>query len=339
MDNVYFVRKIINIIFIIVSFTLISCEGGPSFKNLEYENLSIEYFPTDDVSDDHINQVKKWYKVAADYWFKKDSKAFNFFSPSYIAIIGTNAELARKANKEFCEYDDHIINKCSWNNNDNVFEEYALNGSAAVTSIRARDGYHLIIMSSSKPSPGELHEYPYIIFHETFHTYQKSYISLSDIEPSSENTDKLNGKYSGDHEGKVTWWAEGTANYLAQLLYSRQPEAPENWFKEKMRRWLEREKVNGLPVKEEYLNSNVDLHNWEFGNKGYVGRYVGDWFIAYLVNEFGEESIYEFYQVLPDSNFEDTFLKIYGKPYKVKIKEFNEFFKQENDELLKIIPN
>ena len=38
-------------------------------------------------------------------------------------------------------------------------------------------------------------------------------------------------------------------------------------------------------------------------------------------------------------HFEDAFLKIYGKPYKVKIKEFNEFFKQENDELLKIIPN
>ena len=70
MDNVYFVRKIINIIFIIVSFTLISCGGGPSFKNLEYENLSIKYFPTDDVSDAHINQVKKWHKVAADYWFK-----------------------------------------------------------------------------------------------------------------------------------------------------------------------------------------------------------------------------------------------------------------------------
>ena len=338
MINKDLTKKIITTILIIFYLALISCGVGPTFENLEYENLDIKYFPTDDVSDNHIKQVKKWHKVASDYWFKNDSKAFNFFSPSYIAIIGTDVELAKKANKNFCEFDDHIENKCSWNNNDNVFEEYALNGSAAVTSIRARDGYHLIVMSSSKPSPGEFHEYAYIIFHETFHTYQKSYISLSNIDPSSENTDKLNGKYSGDNGEKVTWWAEGTANYLAQLLYSRQPEAPENWLKEKMRHWLEREKVNGLPVKEEYLNSNINLYNWEFGNKGYVGRYVGDWFVAFLVNEFGEKSIYNFYEKLPYSNFEDTFLKIYGKPYKEKIKEFNEFFKQDNEDLLKIIP-
>ena len=335
-------KKLFSIILFFAIVITPACEGTFAADEPVFETYEPVIFAASDVSQAHIDETIKWFNRAKQAWFKKDSPAFQKFSPLYLAIIGTDVDAAKKLNKEFCNYQDHINNKCNDNNgNTNVFQEYALEGNAAVTSIRARDGYHLLIMSSSRPSPFEL-DYAYIVFHELFHTYQKSYQALIEMDPKKHTFDfskQISGKKTGGKNNTV-WWSEGTANYLAQLLYAKQPEAESDFLKEQMRMWLERDNRNpGISVKEEYLLSDIKLYEYEYGDKAYIARYIGDWFIAYLVKDFGEKSIFDFYAQLPIiGNWDETFTTIFKKPYTVLVDEFDEWLQQPNEELLKIIP-
>ena len=108
-----------------------------------------------------------------------------------------------------------------------------------------------------------------------------------------------------------------------------------------MRWWLTSDHRNpGISVKEEYLTNGKKLYDYTFDDESqYIARKMGDWFIAYLINDFGEQAIFDFYAQLPIiGNWEETFTTIFDKPYREYVDEFDEWLQQSNDELLKIIP-
>ncbi len=318
-----------------------ACEGTFTGDEPIFEKHEPIVFAASDVSQEHIDITLKWFQRASYTWFKKDSPAFQKFNPLYLVIIGTDIDAANKLNEEFCNYKDHISKKCNIfnGNGGDRFAEYAREGGAAITSLRGRDGYQLMIMGSSRPGPDEL-DYGYVVLHELFHTYQNAYIALSSENQTQQFYKDLGGKMTGDSDNTV-WWSEGVANFLAMSLYAKQPEIEDGFLKMKMRWWLASDHHNpGISVKEEYLTNDKKLYDYTFDDESqYIARKMGDWFIAYLINDFGEQAIFDFYAQLPIiGNWEETFTTIFDKPYREYVDEFDEWLQQPNDELLKIIP-
>ena len=66
-------------------------------------------------------------------------------------------------------------------------------------------------------------KYGHNVLHETFHALQKSHISLHPDADSWEGYKLLAGQAIRDGKENLPWWTEGSANYMAMLLYGRQP--------------------------------------------------------------------------------------------------------------------
>ena len=77
-------------------------------------------------------------------------------------------------------------------------------------------------MASKNPNPRE-NDYKVVVLHEYFHVYQHAHIfSKDDFERDSRNK-------------KNPWWAEGGAEYMAQLLYSKQNGVNSSYLKSAMK--------------------------------------------------------------------------------------------------------
>tara|TARA_B110000444_G_C18575356_1_gene471405 strand:- start:119 stop:667 length:549 start_codon:yes stop_codon:yes gene_type:complete len=180
-----------------------------------------------------------------------------------------------------------------------------------------------ITMSSKYPSPDE-DDYKPATLHEYFHVYQHSHIS--DIETNG-NKEPRRSKMGGN--GKP-WFSEGSAEYMAQLLYSKQTGIKSGYLKEKMG-WK-------FSTVSDYKSFGKRLENITYSDP--VNAYdVGAWFIAYLVHKKGEDVLVkDFYGDLDKLGFEGSFLKHYGKSSKEYVDDFNLFLDQGITEALKIIP-
>ena len=291
-------------------------------------------YAASDIDRSTIDLATKWYKVATDAWGN--------YGPTEIYIIGSNIEAARKVEDDFCDRHKKLDSgwKTEWdcaNANYELFTRYAKEGSAGVSTYN-RDylDYYFttVTLSTQRPSPDE-EDYKVVTMHEYFHVYQHAHIS-----DTEKNGDK-SGRESKMGGTDKPWFAEGTAEFFAQLLYSRQPGVRANYLEEIMTRKYT-SSVNGYLAYDKGLKdlSYADPIGCSWGYECWFATYdVGTWFIAYLVDQVGEETvIVDYYKDLDSLGFEGAFLKHFKKSSDEMVKDFDMFLTGGLNEALKILP-
>ena len=287
-------------------------------------------FAASDVTQSTKDLTLKWIKVASDAWGN--------YGPVEVWIVGSDKNAVIALDKEWCDRRTSIDPK--WNtgwdcaNGDpynsgsgwSPFYRYVNDGGAAVSTYR-RDyfDYHFmtITMSAKYPSPEE-EDYKPVTMHEYFHIYQHAHIS--DIDS---NGDRSKRKNKNGGEGKP-WFAEGGAEYMAQLLYSKQQGVRQGYLKETMS-----QKYNTVA---DYKSFGKKLNQLSYSDP--VNAYdIGSWFIAYLIHLSSEKAFrVDFYTDLNRLGFDASFAKHFGKDPESLISDFDLFLNKGLAEGLKIIP-
>ena len=199
-------------------------------------------------------------------------------------------------------------------------------GGAAISSwFRDYIDYHFaaLIMGPKYPFPDE-EDYKVVTLHEWFHLYQHSHIS--DIEINGDKSGRKN-KMGGEDK---PWFSEGSAEFMAQLLYSKQPGVRQNYLKDTMKR-----KYESVP---DYFAYGKNLKDLTYSDS--IRTYdIGTWFIAYLVHQFGEDTLVnDFYKDLDVLGFEGSFSKHFKASSDVLVSEFDTFIADGLEKSLEIIP-
>ena len=287
-------------------------------------------FAASDVSQETIDLTLELWKIGSDAWGN--------YGPLEIWIVGKSIDAVIELDQIWCERRNEIDPKwkewdCAngdpYNGNGwSPFYSYVDEGSAGVSTFR-RDyfDYHFILITMSAKYPGpEEEDYKPVMLHEYFHVVQHT--SIKWIE---QNGDRTPGALllDGATEQKP-WIAEGGAEYMAQLLYSKQPGVRSGYLKEVMER-----KTYGIS---DYLSYGKSLRELSYDDP--VDTYgVASWFVAYLVHQTSEEVFrVNFYGDLEALGFEKSFEKHFGKLADEMIVEFNSWIDQPVDTLLEIIP-
>ncbi|MBL7014083.1 MAG: hypothetical protein ISR83_06655 [Candidatus Marinimicrobia bacterium] len=287
-------------------------------------------FAASDVSQATIDLTLKWLKTASDAWGNYGPLEIWFVGDSHDATIeldnlwcNTRQQIDPKWNTEWdCANGDPYGSGSGWS----PFYRYVDDGGAAVATYRRDyfDYYFLTITMSAKyPSPSETDYIP-VTMHEYFHVYQHSHIM--DIEQNGDKTPR-EMKNGGSQK---PWFSEGGAEYMAQLLYSKQDGVESGYLKERMTR-----KFDSVS---DYKSHGVRLDALTYDSP--VSTYdVGAWFIAYLIHNEGEETFrVDFYKDLNDLGFEGSFLKHFGKSTNEYVDAFDLFLDTGLEEALIIIP-
>ena len=173
-------------------------------------------------------------------------------------------------------------------------------------------------MSAKFPSPQE-EDYKPVVLHEYFHVYQHAHIhSKKNSERKSRNQEN-------------PWWSEGGAEYMAQLLYSKQKGVRPNYLREIMER-----KLRALKD----LRDGESIKDIAYGKRSHIAYDLGAWFIAFIINKTSEEAYrVKFFRDLNTKGFEGSFVKNFGASSKDLLDEFhNTFLKLSLEDKMKIIP-
>jgi len=102
--------------------------------------------------------------------------------------------------------------------------------------------------------------------------------------------------------------------------------------------WSDRGTGRGNII-DQYQESGKKLYNLEYsGWEKTVAYEVGFWFVAYLIDQVGEDKIKEFYYGLEDNGFENAFEIYFGKSYIEYVDDFDIFLTKSESEILSIIP-
>jgi hypothetical protein len=304
-------------------------------------------FAASDVSQSSIDKTLEWFSVAENAWYTEDSFGWDQYHPVYIVLVGEEMQAAIDLEQEYCTHlNEHYpesvdYSPCNSNNNDPscqdgicLFTEYVTNGGAGIASSRQNDGYHLMIMSAKNPSPQE-EDYKRVVLHESFHIYQLS----QHTETDNDTVNEIQGRRSGDHNEDVPWWMEGVAEYMAITLYGRQEGVRTDYVQQEFRYKIGYYDSNsGTPVIDEYFALDTKLYNITYGENAWFAYSLGAWFVAYLVNEHGEEKLFDFYQDLNSRTFDDNFSIHFGTDHRQSVMDFETFLQQEPDQLISILP-
>ena len=174
-------------------------------------------------------------------------------------------------------------------------------------------------MTSKNPSSNE-DDYKPVLLHEYFHVYQHAHIHTRD-ESEREQIAQKN-----------PWWLEGGAEYMAQLLYSKQEGVIDGYLKEVMQ-W----KLNSIKD----LKEDQRIDQIPYGPDAKVAYDLGAWFIAFLINKTSEEAYrIGFFEDLNDEGFEGSFMKNFDASSSQMLEEFHEeFLRLTTDAKLQILPN
>ena len=275
-----------------------------------------EFYAAGDVPNSHVQLTKEWYEIAAAAWGN--------YGPLEFWIVGSDVEAARRMDKEYCNvrkskdagYDVSACAKRDYN-----FVKYATEGNAGLNTQRNEhnnwSGF-IVTMASRNPGPHE-EDYKTVTLHEYFHVYQHAHI-FSRKHAERESRTQTN-----------PWWIEGGAEYMAQLLYSRQEGVREGYLNEKMER-----KLRALSD----LEDGVSIRDIPYGERGHVGYSLGAWFVAYVIHKSDEHTyLVKFHKDLNKLGFEGSFLKHFGASSDDLLKEFHEeFLKRSLPDMLKILP-
>ena len=282
----------------------------------ETTSQKAEFYAASDVTRSQIELTRQWYEIA--------SKAWGNYGPLEFWIVGTNERAATTLDKRYCELRkqkdltdslEHCLNR------DHNFVSYAKRGNAGLNTRRNEhekwSGF-IITMSAKFPGPQEK-DYKPVVLHEYFHVYQHAHIhSKNDFERKSRNL-------------KNPWWSEGGAEYMAQLLYSKQKGVSPSYLKEIMGR-----KLRSL----ENLHEGESIKDIPYGKRGGIAYDLGAWFTAFIINKTSEVDYrVKFYRDLNTKGFEGSFIKNFGSSSKDLLDEFhNTFLKLSLEGKMKIIP-
>ena len=320
---------------------MISCEDkkdsneetSQTNNNIAWGQLTTDepiVFAARDVSQSTIDLTLNWYKIGRESW--------GSYGPVEIWIVGKDKDAVIELDKLWCKHrvEMDLKWKTDWDcaNGDpynsgtgwSPFYRYINDGGAAVSTYR-RDyiDYHFMTITMSAKYPGpEEEDYRPVTLHEYFHIYQHAHIN--DIDKNGDKTKR--GEKNGG-EGKP-WFAEGGAEYMAQLLYSRQEGVRSEYLKDVMKH-----KFNSVS---DYKSFGKKLNQISYNDP--VNTYdVGAWFIAYLVH-LKSEKIFrvDFYKDLNALGFDGSFLKYFGGSPAKLIDDFNSFLDIGLNEAINIIP-
>ncbi|MDP7495765.1 MAG: hypothetical protein QGI77_05010 [Roseibacillus sp.] len=275
-----------------------------------------EFYAASDVPYSQIELTRQWHETAA--------KAWGNYGPLEFWIVGSSETAARKLDKRYCgvrkQKDPSLSLKHCLNRGHN-FVSYAKDGTAGLNTRRNKNekwsGF-IITMSARRPGPEE-EDYKPVVLHEYFHVYQHAHI-LSRNESVRESLNQKN-----------PWWGEGGAEYMAQLLYSRQEGVRPGYLKETMKR-----KLRSLKD----LRKGENIKDIPYGRRGRISYDLGAWFIAFIISRSSEESYrVRFFKELNSKGFEGAFVKSFGQSSKDLLDEFhNGFLQLDLEEQMKIIP-
>ena len=282
----------------------------------ETTSQKAEFYAASDVARSQIELTRQWYEIA--------SKAWGNYGPLEFWIVGTNEAAATALDKRYCEIrkqKDLTVSLVHCLNRDHNFVSYAKGGNAGLNTRRNEhekwSGF-IITMSAKFPGPQE-EDYKPVVLHEYFHVYQHAHIrSKNDFERQSRNL-------------KNPWWTEGGAEYMAQLLYSKQNGVSSSYLKEMMER-----KLRSL----KNLREGESIKDIPYGKRGRIAYDLGAWFIAFIINKTSEEDhLVKFYRDLNSKGFEGSFIKNFGSSSKDLLDEFHyTFLKLSIEDKMKIIP-
>ena len=296
------------------------CSAANSANNADNWGKEIktkaEFYASSDVSKFQVDLTRKWYEVGA--------KAWGNYGPLEFWIVGHDVKAAEQLDKQYChlrKQKDPEVDTNSCENRGHNFVTYATNGNAGLNTRRGKhenwSGF-IVTMSGKNPGPQE-EDYLTVVLHEYFHVYQQAHV------------------FSKDHKERDSknqpnpWWIEGGAEYMAQLLYSRQPDVSPNHLRIKMGQKL-RSITN--------LDEGESIRDIPYGKRGHIAYDLGAWFIAYLIHETSEEAFrVKFFKSLNKKGFEDAFIHSFGESSDVFLRKFhNEFLPLAKEDKLNILP-
>ena len=275
-----------------------------------------EFYAASDVPESHILLTKQWYEIA--------SKAWGNYGPLEFWIVGTDQEAAQKLDERYCEVRkkrDAGVDLDGCRNRSHNFERYAREGNAGLNTQRNEhadwSGF-IVTMASKNPGPQE-EDYKSVTLHEYFHVYQHAHIFSKSREERENRTQKN------------PWWIEGGAEYMAQLLYSRQTGVREGYLIEKMKR-----KLRAI----DDLEDGESIRNIAYGRRGHIAYSLGAWFVAFVIDKSSEEAFrVGFFKDLNKLGFEGSFEKNFEHTSQELLREFHEeFLKKSESEMLQILP-
>ena len=324
------------------------------------DNREIKYFIASTVSNEHQEMLKEWIAISEELYFTQPNVVIENLYPIYLVQLDrNNSESALALEPVYCEYledehkklfiqDSYDSSRCGDNEDSREdYERYGLfvepDGRIAHSQISSsvqRDGYNLFI-SKTHDLPEHASSMGYVTLHEMFHIFQNSHITST---TEVDEVYKLLGRYSGDNpEDDVPWWQEGAATYFSYIDYARTINDM-SWFKNEMECALlcEFDSYGNKSRLEIFKETGVKLNNITYGgnpepiNKQ-IGYEIGAWFIAYLVNDHGEDKILDIYSLYDEFGFEKSFEMQFGKDYRTYLEEFYEFLDLPEDQLMGIL--
>ena len=316
---------------------------------LDYRDLKI--FRASTISDQHIEIITKYIEYTEHLLFTDERvKKENLYPIIVVQLDSENYESAKALEEEYCLYlkDEYLatfnITRCNPKNHnrkaDGSIGLFTNDGRVSDSSIGGipsdRECCYLFI-SGSFDLAWDSSSQAYVTIHEMYHIFQLSNVVGFDYDLQQ----KITGKQIGNDKRDKPFWMEGYATYFSHLYYSRDI----NDFSH-----LKNEMYGGMfscycgdnqpIIKERYLNG-PELYNVTWESDWAVGYQVGAWFIAYLTNIHGEQTMYDFWinsqsGILFPENFQNTF----GKDYVTYEKEFRDFIlNSSEDELMSILPS
>ena len=316
---------------------------------LDYRDVKI--FRASTISDQHIEILTKYIQLTEQLLFTDERvKRENLYPIIVVQLDSDNYQSAIAVEEEYCQYlrDEYPATfnntRCNPQNHNKkadgsigLFTDDGRVSGSSISGIPSDRECCYLFISGSFDLSWDSSSQAYVTIHEMYHIFQLSNVIGFDYDLEQ----KITGKRIGSDNRDKPFWMEGYATYFSHLYYSRDI----NDFSH-----LENEMNRGLlscycgdnqpPIKERYLNG-PELYNVTWDSDWAVGYQVGAWFIAYLSNIHGEQTMYDFWinsqsGILFPENFQNTF----GKDYITYEKEFRNFITNSSeDELMSILPN
>ena len=330
--------------------TTIPQENIPESDNyLDYRDVKI--FRASTISDQHVDILTKYIQYTEQLLFVDERiKRENLYPILVVQLDSENYESAIALEEEYCQYLDEVYPKtfrnsrCNPKNHDKkadgsigLFTDGGRVTGSSISGIPSDRECCYLFISGSFDLSWDSRSQAYVTIHEMYHIFQLSNVVGFDYDLEQ----KITGKRIENDERDKPFWMEGYATYFSHLYYSRDV----NDFSH-----LQNEMNRGLfscycgdnqpTIKERYLNG-PELYNVTWESDWAVGYQVGAWFIAYLTNIHGEQTMYDFWinaqtGILFPENFQNTF----GKNYITYEEEFRNFITNSSEEeLMSILPN
>jgi hypothetical protein len=284
----------------------------------EETDCSPEFFPAADVPEYQVTQIEMDHETASTAWGN--------FGPLEYWIVGTDTEAAEAQDIYFCslrmERDpslpEYFEESCL--SRGYSFADYARDGGAALSTYHNEDmeyAFFIVTLASKYPFPDET-DYTVVTYHEYFHVVQHAHISSRDE----------------DEQRRLMvenpWWSEGGAEYMAQLLYSRQPGVDPGYLKEQMSWKMQTRSM---------LEDGERFTDIPYGERARVAYELGAWFIAYLIHQVDEDAYrIGFFDDLNTLGWEGAFIENFGMSSEAMLDEFEVFLEAPLADQLIIIP-